>query len=47
MLSIQEEQSRIAVEKHPRQLERNEDGCASTAKSNAMVDSKHFGTRNG
>jgi hypothetical protein len=33
----------IAVEKHSRQLERNDDGRASTAKLNPMADGKHFG----
>jgi hypothetical protein len=33
----------IAVEKHSRQLERNDDGCAFTAKLHLMVDGKHFG----
>jgi hypothetical protein len=33
----------IAVEKHSRQLENNEDGCASTATLNPMADGKHFG----
>jgi len=34
----------IAVQKQSRQLERNEDGCASTAKLSAMADDEHFRT---
>jgi hypothetical protein len=32
----------IAVEKLSSQLEKNQDGCASTAKLNPMADGKRF-----